>query len=60
MLVQALREGCLVAIFAAVYAPGLRELLHNIPPTMGEFGLSFAVGAVASVPVELAKAIRRH
>jgi Ca2+-transporting ATPase len=48
----------LAATLAAIYAPGLRELLHNVPLTVGELGLAFGVGALPSIVVELAKAIR--
>jgi Ca2+-transporting ATPase len=48
----------LAATLAAIYAPGLPELLHNTPLTLGELALAFAVGAVPSVVVEVTKAIR--
>jgi Ca2+-transporting ATPase len=50
----------LAATFAAIYAPGLRELLRNVPLTVSELGLALGVGALPSILVELAKAIRSH
>ncbi|MDQ2706983.1 MAG: cation transporting ATPase C-terminal domain-containing protein [Actinomycetota bacterium] len=49
-----------VALLAAVYAPGLRDLLGTTPLTLSGLGLVLAASAVPAAVVEISKATARH
>jgi Ca2+-transporting ATPase len=46
-------------LLAAIYLPGLRDLLGTTPLSAGELGATLVVGLIPAVLVELGKAIRR-